>query len=282
MKLGKFEINSLDTGIFGLDGGAMFGVIPKVLWAKQYDKGDALNRIPLAASPLIVKTEDRLIMIDTGNGDKYDAKFFENYGLDAEKSSIHNALKLSGYKPEDFTDIILTHLHFDHAGGAVVKIDGELQASFPNAKYYVQKAQYEHSKKPYDKDRASFIADNYEPLLNAGVLELLDGPGELFKGVNLVISNGHTPGMQLVELESECESMVFCADLCPTSAHIGYPYSMGYDNFPITIIEEKKELFPKYFEKGTILYFEHDAFLKGCKLTPAKKGFAVGERFENI
>ncbi len=189
MKLGKFTINLLDTGIFGLDGGPMFGVVPKNLWSKIYHPGDEMNRIPLSARPLLVRWEDRIMMIDTGNGTKLSEKITKIYNIDKEKSSIENVLAPFSLSESDVTDVILTHLHFDHAGGGTKIVDGEAVPTFPNAKYYVQRAQYEWAMKPSEKDRASYMPENYLPLMNSGQLEILDGEGELFRGISLILSN---------------------------------------------------------------------------------------------
>lgn len=278
MKLGKFNIRAVETGLFALDGGAMFGVAPKNLWAKKYHPGDEQNRIPLAARPLLVEYDDKKILIDTGNGTKYNEKLVNIYGFDLEKSEIENALKPLNISRNEITDVILTHLHFDHAGGSTMVKNGELIPSFPNAKYYVQKDNYQWSKNATEKDRASFMPDNYEPIISAGMIEFLDGDGELFPGINLINLYGHTKAMQLVKLSDGDESLLFLADLAPTNAHLNYAFSMGYDNFPLTTIEERKKLFSQAYEENTILFFEHDAFLQATKLKAKDKGFEAGER----
>lgn len=271
MNIGKFKLTAIDTSIFALDGGAMFGVVPKALWSKMYNSGDDQNRIPLSARPLLVEWEDRKMLIDTGNGDKFNQKFADMYSLNSTESAIENALAKINITPDQITDVVLTHLHFDHAGGATKFENNQIVPTFANAKYYVQKEHLSWAENPTEKDRASFINDNWLPL--AEQLELLDGEGSLFDGVNLYLSDGHTKSMQLVEIEDGGSSLLFCADLCPTSAHIGLPFSMGYDNFPLSVMNEKKRLFPQAYEKGTILYFEHDAFNPTAKLTTHKDWF---------
>ncbi len=280
MKLGKFEIKSIDTCNFGLDGGSMFGVVPKAIWAKAYHPGDELNRITLAASPLFIDTGDRKILIDTGNGDKFDDKFAGIYNLNREESSLINALKKNNINPDDISDVILTHLHFDHAGGATVKSGNDIIPSFPNAKYYVQKDHLLWANNPTEKDRASFIKDNWEPLIQSNSLEIIEGEFELFPGISLILSDGHTKAMQLVRIESDSDILYFCADLMPTSAHIPFPFVMGYDNFPLTIIEERKKLIPRAFEENAILYFEHDAFKKAGRLDFVNNKFVINNTIE--
>lgn len=281
MKIGKFEILPVDGGLFSLDGGAMFGVIPKALWSKAYNQGDDINRIPLAARPLLIKFDNRNILIDTGNGTKFNDKFAEMYNIDKQSSDITLSLSALGVKSEEITDVIFTHLHFDHAGGATYKKDNEILPSFPNAKHYVQKEHLNWANYPSYKDKASFLKENWEPIQYAGMVELTDGPGSIIdKGIELIPVHGHTPAMQLVKISSEGSSLLFCADFCPTSAHLGTAYSMGYDNFPLTVIEEKQKLLPQLYEEGTILFFEHDAFTKAAKITQNKDKFIIGERID--
>lgn len=278
MFFGNYQLDLLDTGIFALDGGAMFGVVPKALWGKAYHPGDELNRIPLAARPLLIRFDDRIILVDTGNGSKMPEKLRKIYNIDTTKSSINLALQRFGLKPTDITDVILTHLHFDHSGGAAEILNGKIQPAFPNAKYYVQKEHFDWAVKPTDKDKASFFPENYMPLSESGVLHLLDGPGELFKGISVLPVNGHTSSMQLVKITDGNESALFCADLIATSAHIPVPFVMGYDNNPLTTLEEKKKILPLAYEDRWTLIFEHDAFMQAGKVISTEKGFSLGEK----
>ncbi|HRP02765.1 MAG TPA: MBL fold metallo-hydrolase [Candidatus Kapabacteria bacterium] len=279
-KLGKFSIKSIDTCIFGLDGGAMFGVVPKNLWSKKYSSGDEQNRIPLAARPLLVEYDDKKILIDTGNGTKFPDKLAKIYNIDLEKSNIESALNSQGFNPDDISDVILTHLHFDHAGGSTKYVNNELVPVFKNAKYYVQKEHFDWAMNPTDKDRASFMKDDYLSLKSDGLLELIDGPGELFPGIELINIYGHTKALQMVKLQSAGQSLLYLADLCPTNAHLHYPFIMGYDNYPLTTLEERKKYLPIAYEENTILFFEHDAFIKAGKLKANDKGFELGEVIE--
>ncbi|MCL5991144.1 MAG: MBL fold metallo-hydrolase [Bacteroidetes bacterium] len=280
MNLGKFTIDAVETCVFGLDGGAMFGVVPKALWSKAYNPGDELNRIPLSARPLLVRWDERIVLVDTGNGTKFNDKFAQIYGIDREKSSIETALQKFGISPNDVTDVILTHLHFDHAGGGTTLRDGMLVPTFQNAKYFVQKNHLSWALKPTDKDKASFIKNDYEPLVAEGMLETIDGAGELFPGISLLPVNGHTNSMQLVKITDGGQTILYCADLSPTHAHINIPFVMGYDNNPLTSIEEKKKLLPQAYEEGWIIAYEHDAFMQASKVISTGKGFAAGEKVE--
>jgi glyoxylase-like metal-dependent hydrolase (beta-lactamase superfamily II) len=280
MKLGKFNIDIVDTGIFGLDGGSMFGVVPKAMWAKAYHPGDEMNRIPLSAQPMLVRWDNNIMLIDTGNGDKFNDKFAKIYSLDKERSSIVNALKQFDIKPEQVTHVILTHLHFDHVGGATIEVDGKIVPTFPNAKHYVQKEHLEWAKSPSEKDRASFIKDNYDPLISEGLLETVDGEGDLMPGISVYPVFGHTHAMQLVKLSDGNESLLYAADLMPTSAHIHVPFVMGYDNLPLKTIDEKKRFLPQAYEEKWTLVYEHDAFRQATKVISNERGFSAGETIE--
>ena len=280
MKFGKFEVDVLDTGLFGLDGGAMFGVVPKTIWSKLYNHGDDLNRIPLAARPMLIRYGDKKILVDTGNGTKYNEKLVQIYNFDLEKGNLDYSLSKIGISRNEITDVILTHLHFDHCGDSTIVENGKIVPAFPNAKYYVQKDHYKWALNPTEKDRASFIKDNYEEIISNGMMEFVDGEGEIFPGIKLVLSNGHTKALQMVRVESEDKSLLYCADLSPTSAHIGYAYGLGYDNFPLTTIEEKKKYFNQAAEENTLLVFEHDAFCEAAYIGLGEKGLFVKERIK--
>ena len=280
MNIGKFTIDAVETCVFGLDGGAMFGVVPKALWSKAYHPGDELNRIPLSVRPLLVRWDDRIVLIDTGNGTKFKDKFAQIYAIDRDKSSIETALLKFGISANDITDVILTHLHFDHAGGGTTIKDGKIVPTFPNAKYYVQKNQLNWAIKPTDKDKASFVKDDYEPLIADGMLETIDGAWEIFPGISLIPLFGHTNSMQLVKISDSGQSLLYCADLSPTHAHINIPFVMGYDNNPLTTIEEKKKLLPQAYEEGWLIAYEHDAFMQASKIISTEKGFTAGEKVE--
>lgn len=278
MKLGKFNINVLDTGNFRLDGGAMFGVVPKVLWEKKYTQADSFNRIPLAARPLLIEFDNKKILVDTGNGTKRDHKFNEMYEINSAKNNLNMLLQNYGLKSCDITDVILTHLHFDHTGGSTIIENEKVVPAFPNAKYYIQKKHFEWALNPSDKDKASFIKEDFTPLINEGLITFTNGKTELFNGIEVIPVSGHTESMQLVYLESRGESLLYIADLAPTAAHLTYTYGLAYDNEPIKTISEKKNILPDLFEKNTIICFEHDAFLQACRLNKNEKGFFAGEK----
>ncbi len=277
MQIGKFKITSIETGRFALDGGAMFGVIPKSLWQRAYHKGDERNRIPLTARLLVVEWDEKKMLIDTGIGTKYDEKFANIYDIEEGKIDVEWALGEKGFTASDISDVVLTHLHFDHVGGATKIENGKLVPTFPNAKYHVQKEQFAWAMKPSVKDRASYTSDNYLPLEREGLLELVDGTGDLYSGIKLISTDGHTKGMQLVEIEDEGESLLYVGDLAPTTAHLPYAYGMGYDNEPLKTITEKQEHFTRAEGKNSVLFFEHDVFTIAAKIESGKRGFVVKE-----
>lgn len=265
----------------------MFGVVPKNLWAKAYPHVDDQNRIAMAARSLLIRGDGRTIVVDAGCGRKMGEKLESIYALDNSLFTLEGELARRGVRPEDVTDFIYTHLHFDHAGGSTRADDfGTVVPTFPNARHYVQKDQLAWARNPTDKDRASFMPENWEPVVERGMLEELDGDGEIFPGIELRVVNGHTRAMQMVIVrddeaaEGASGGVVYCADLMPTSAHISYPYIMGYDNFPLTTLEEKKSFIPESYERRLLLCFEHDAFTQAVRLAPARKGFEIVERVD--
>jgi glyoxylase-like metal-dependent hydrolase (beta-lactamase superfamily II) len=224
---------------------------------------------------LLVRTQDRNILIDTGAGEKGGNKLRDIYSIDYSRYSIEGQLAEAGLKPEDITDVILTHLHFDHAGGAVKKAEDGLAPAFPMASHHVQRRQWEWALNPSDRDKASYIPDNYLPLREWEMLALHDGATELFPGFFLEVAEGHTPAQQLVRLRHAGRSLVYCADLVPMSAHIPAPYIMGYDLQPLLTLAEKQRLLDEAADKGDVLIFEHDPHTEAATITRTPKGFAA-------
>jgi len=281
MKIGKFTIQHFETGDFALDGGAMFGVVPKPLWSKAYNSGDELNRIPMTARGLLIQYEDRRIIVDTGCGSKMPLKLQNIYHVDYTRASIQASLEIHNLKAQDITDVIFTHLHFDHAGGSTYRTEtGEIVPMFPNAKHYVQKDHLSWARNPTDKDKASFMPENWEPIIHNGMMEILDGPGELFPGLSVQTLHGHTQALQMITVNDDIQTLIFPADLLPTAAHIPVPYVMGYDNFPLTSMEEKHKILTKAVEEKWIICFEHDAFVPAGNIKHTDKGFALAEKVE--
>lgn len=285
LQIGEYQIGAIPTGLFALDGGAMFGTVPKVLWQKT-NPADEHNRIQMEARALLLKSKDKNILIDTGNGsdfvakygEKAGAKFGEIYGVAGGEVSLVNSLKAQGLTPDDITDVILTHLHFDHAGGATTARDGKIVPTFPQAVYHVQKSNYENALKPNVREKASYLAANVQPLEN--VLELIDGPQTNYMpGLSLLVSNGHTQGHQVVIIEDAHTKLIYCGDVIPTSTHVRSAWVMGYDINPLLLIEEKLKVLQMTDEKKSYLYFEHDPY---CDLASVEKNgaeYQVKERF---
>jgi glyoxylase-like metal-dependent hydrolase (beta-lactamase superfamily II) len=272
MILGEYELHPIETGRFGLDGGAMFGVVPKPLWSAS-NPPDERNRIELAARALLIIGRGKKILVDNGNGTKFTRKQADIYRLDTGESDLHRSLARHGLGAADITDVVLTHLHFDHAGGSTIRAGGELKPAFPNATYYVQKAQLEQAMKPTEKDRGSYMPDDFMPLVDQKVLELVEGEKEIFPGVSLMVMNGHTTALQLPRISDGTTNVLFCCDLFPTVSHIPLPYIMAYDLRPLVTLEEKKKILPRAVDEGWILFFEHDPRVVAGRARRTEKGF---------
>lgn len=289
LKLGDYEVCPLPTGLFGLDGGAMFGTVPKLLWEKQIP-ADEKNRIPMEARALLLKGTRHKIVIDTGNGGdflvkygpKLGPKFAEMYNLKTTGPEVVESLRNYGIQPEEVTHVILTHLHFDHAGGATTEKEGRLVPTFPKAQYFVQKDNLATARKPNLREKASYFAANFEPLVDAGVLNLLEGDVEILPGISVLVSHGHTRAHQMVKVSGAGESLLYCGDVVPTSAHVRLPWVMGYDLEPLRLIEEKKQVLSRAADESWFLYFEHDPVCDGARISRQGEDFQVSERFSFV
>ena len=281
MRIGPYELSSIETGWFALDGGAMFGVVPRALWARKITPDDR-GRIGLALRALLIQEVDgdRNILVDTGIGQKWDAKNADIFGVDHTRLELERGLAEHNLATGDITDVLLTHLHFDHAGGATKKVGDSVVPTFENATYYVQQANLEWAKSPTEKDRASYRAENFEALLREGVLELMDGPGEWLPGIELILSDGHTRAMQLPHVHGPEGHVAYCADLIPTSAHVPTPWVMAYDNFPLTTMKEKQVILERACAEDWTLIFEHDPFGPAAKVECGSRGYKAGRRIE--
>lgn len=274
--IGDYTLQTIETGRFRLDGGAMFGTVPKVLWDAHLP-ADPQNRIDMSLRTLLIKGHGRTILIDTGMGHKWDDRQQSMYALDYSQSTLERSLKNAGLELTDITDVILTHLHFDHAGGATILRNNEPSPTFPNATYYIQKSNLDWARNAHERERASYLPQNFEPLALTGCLETIDGPADLFPGLSVLVSDGHTIGMQVVKIDGHAESVVYCADLIPTSAHIPVPWIMGYDIQPLILLNEKKQLLNQALDQNWILFFEHDPLTQACRLKPGKKYIEKGD-----
>jgi len=257
--LGRLELTTLCDGFFGLDGGAMFGIIPRPLWEKRLQP-DARNRVPLAMRPLLVRGE-RTLLIDAGCGDKMDAKSADIYGLERAYHLDHS-LKDAGVSPEEIDLVVATHLHFDHVGGFTTRAeDGRVVPRFPRARYVVNRGEWEDASYPNERSRASYVPENFKPLAEAGVLDLVDDDAEIMTGVRLRRSGGHTRHHQVVMIESEDRTAVFVADMYPTSAHAPDVWVMAYDLYPLDTLAFKRRFAREAAEREYLLFFEHDPAL---------------------
>ena len=261
--LGKLRIHALEGGTQRLDGGAMFGVVPKPLWERRIP-ADERNRIPLGMRCLLVETADELVLIETGLGNKEDEKFRGIYGVDnasggGRPDRVHDSLAAAGFRAEDVGVVINTHLHFDHAGGNTYRDEaGEVRLSFPNARYFVQRGEWEWAHLRNERTQASYLPDNFEPVMAAGRLELVEGDVEIVPGISVYRTPGHCPHHQSVLVSSGGETACFLADVLPTFAHLPLPWIMGYDVEPLVTLESKRELLRRATEERWLLVSNHD------------------------
>jgi len=276
MQIGAYKLTSLVTSTFGLDGGAMFGVVPKPLWSKKVGV-DEHNRIDMVTRTLLLESDDRKILIDTGNGDKWHEKARAMYKIELENYILPQSLMNRGIGVEEITDVICTHLHFDHVGGNTRFEDGKLVPVFPNATYWVQQENWDLANSPSEKDKASYLAENWAVLAENGMLKILKSERELFSDIRLEIVHGHTLGQQLPLISDGTRALLYGGDLFPMKPHIPIPWVMAYDNEPMRSIAEKKRILPSLLEIDAMIFFEHDPHSIACKLVDTEKGIVGGE-----
>lgn len=266
MKLGKFEIYPIITGYFRLDGGAMFGVIPKVLWEKT-NPPDENNRILLTLRCCLINTGKELVLIDTGIGNKNNEKFTNIYQVQKE-INLEKSLATIGISPNDINIVIDTHLHFDHCGGNTkIDTDGKIVPTFPNAQYYIQKDEWQAANNPDRRSRASYLKENFIPLQEANLVRLVDGDAIITEGIEVIKTSAHTFGHQVVKVSSEGQTLIYWADLIPTASHLNLPYLMSYDLFPLQTMEQKERLLNQALRENWISFFEHDPKIGMAYLT---------------
>jgi glyoxylase-like metal-dependent hydrolase (beta-lactamase superfamily II) len=273
------KLHTVNTGYFKLDGGAMFGVVPKTIWNKL-NPADENNLCSWAMRCLVIEDGDKLILIDNGIGDKQDAKFFSHYHLHGD-DSLDKSLSGLGFSEDDITDVILTHLHFDHCGGSVIRVGDKLVPAFKNATYWSNEKHWNWATKPNDREKASFLKENILPIQESGQLKFAstEEGGQLFKNIKLRFVNGHTDAMMLPQISYKGKQVVFMADLLPAAAHIPIPYVMAYDMFPLTTLNEKKSFLTEAVENDYILFFEHDPKIECCNLQLTEKGIRQHHSF---
>ena len=275
------KLHRIETGNFMLDGGAMFGVVPKALWERT-NPADEKNRIKMAARSLLIEDGDRLILIDTGMGNKQSDKFFGHYALWGNHS-LDNSLKAAGFHRDDITDVFLTHLHFDHCGGAIqFSRSGALEPAFKNAHFWSHKNHWDWASNPNSREKASFLSENILPISESGQLKLLKETDRQITtplGFDVLLMDGHTEKQMLPLIEYKRKTIVFAADLIPTVGHLPIPYVMGYDTRPLLTLEEKSSFLKRALEDDFLLYLEHDPDNELISLEQTPKGVRCKESF---
>jgi len=286
------NVYTVNTGYFKLDGGAMFGVVPKSMWNKL-NPADENNMCSWALRCLLIEDEGKLILVDNGMGDKQDAKFFGHYYLHGN-DTLENSLAQHGFTRDDITDVFLTHLHFDHCGGSIVRAGDKLVPAFKNATYWSNEDHWKWATVPNDREKASFLKENILPIQESGQLKFLTLSGEqsavsgqltthdsrLMTHFSFYTVSGHTEAMMLPKINYKGRTIVFMADLLPSAAHIPLPYVMAYDMFPLTTLQEKKLFLTEAQQNDYVLFFEHDPLIECCSLQMTEKGVRVKETFK--
>jgi glyoxylase-like metal-dependent hydrolase (beta-lactamase superfamily II) len=282
------KLYTIDTGFFKLDGGAMYGVVPKSIWNKL-NPADENNLCSWALRCLLVEDGNRLILIDTGNGDKQDAKFFSHYYLYGD-ATLASSLAKHGFTPEDITDVFLTHLHFDHCGGAIKWEGGQLVPTFKNAVYWSNERHWKWATEPNAREKASFLKENILPIQQSGQLKFVAVGNEtsaiqpfesgITENLSVIQVSGHTDAMMLPVIKYNGKTIVYMADLLPSAGHIPIPYVMAYDMFPLTTMNEKKSFLEDAVKNDYILFFEHDPKIECCNLQMTDKGIRQKDTFK--
>lgn len=274
------KVHTVLAGYFKLDGGAMHGVVPKVMWQKV-NPADDDNMCSWAMRCLLIEHNDRVILVDNGMGDKQDEKFFSHFHPHGD-DTIEKSIAAHGYKPEDITDVFLTHLHFDHCGGSVKRDGDNLVLAFPNATYWSNQTHWDWATEPNVREKASFLKENILPIQESGQLKFIDvaAGAEWLPGIRIHYCNGHTEQMMLLEIDHNNRTLLYCADLIPSAAHISMPWVMSYDMKPLETLAEKEQLLTKAADNNWVLVFEHDRHIECATLKRDDKGrIRMGETF---
>lgn len=277
--LGNFELYTIETGDFRLDGGAMFGVVPKTLWSRDLPADDK-NRIPMTMRCLLIRSKStgKVYLIDNGAGTKFNDKMRDIYQLDNSSKSLETSFEQHGFSFDDVTDLIFTHLHFDHCGGtSFYNANNELALNFPNAKYHVVNSHWDNATHPNAREKASFLPENINPIKESGNLNLVNEGHEYEPGLTTVIVNGHTSGQQLPKIQVDGKTLVFVADLLPTHVHVPLPWVMGYDMYPAQTLDEKNTFLQKAAKGNWNLYLEHDAHKEIIRIEEKDGRFSVSD-----
>jgi glyoxylase-like metal-dependent hydrolase (beta-lactamase superfamily II) len=280
------KLHVVETGYFKLDGGAMFGVVPKSIWQKT-NPADENNMCSWALRCLLVEDGNRLMLIDTGIGDKQSEKFFAHYYLYGE-ASLATSLRALGFDSNDITDVVLTHLHFDHCGGAIAWNESKsgYRPAFPNAVYWSNEAHWAWATVPNPREKASFLAENILPIQESGQLKFVDRQGvytkDVFPSFDMLFVDGHTESMMIPHIQYKGKTIVFMADLLPSVGHIPLPYVMGYDTRPLQTIIEKEHFLKKAVEEQYVLFLEHDSVHQCCTLMQTDRGVRLDQTFNLV
>ena len=273
------DLHKIETGNLKLDGGAMFGVVPKSIWEKSYP-ADENNLCNWAMRCLLVVDGDRKILIDNGIGNKQDEKFLKHYYLNGD-DTLEKSLEKVGYTTDDITDMVLTHLHFDHCGGSIVKLgDDPYKPAFKNATYWISQEQWEWATKPNRREKASFLKENIFPIEESGQLKIVEHEGAIFPGIDVKFYNGHTDGQMIPFIRYNGKTIVFMADLLPSAAHVPMPYIMAYDTKPLIKLKDKERFFEEAINNEYVLFLEHDLYNECCTIHQTEKGPRVKETFK--
>jgi glyoxylase-like metal-dependent hydrolase (beta-lactamase superfamily II) len=285
------KLYAINAGYFKLDGGAMFGVVPKSIWNKLCP-ADENNMCSWAMRCLLIEEEGKLILIDNGMGDKQSDKFFAHYYMHGN-DTLEKSLATHGFTKDDITDVVLTHLHFDHCGGSIIKHGDDFAPAFKNATYWINAKHWQWAIQPNEREKASFLKENILPIQESGQLQLIDLPisaniindtkhfipanAGISTNLHFIVANGHTDAMMLPVIKYKEKTVVFMADLLPSSAHLPLPYVMGYDMFPLITLQEKKAFLQEAVQNNYVLFFEHDPINECCTLQQTEKGVRVNE-----
>ena len=276
MKIGDYKLYSIETSEFALDGGAMFGIIPKPIWEREVSS-DSLNRVGMVTRSLLLCSDDKKILIDTGNGTKWEEKYRDIYNIDTSRFNIETSLRKYGFCTDDITDVICTHLHFDHAGGNTKIMNGKIVPTFPNAKYWVTKENWELANHPSQKDAGSFIEYDWKVLAQNGMINIIDGNESFISGIDCYLTHGHTAGLLHPVISDGSQTLFYGSDIFPLAVHISIPWVMAYDIQPVLTTKEKQALLPKMQDEEWILFFEHDPNIQACTVHKDGKHYKMKE-----
>ena len=252
--IGNFELTAVSDGVYPLDAGAFFGVVPKVLWEKKVT-ADAKNHVPAGLNSVVVQTDDHTVLIETGIGNKLPERLINIFGQPAK---LLNNLSAAGFSPDDFDIVINTHLHYDHCGWNTIRRGDSFVPTFPKAKYYVQEGEWQHARRQLERDAISYISENYDPLIKTGKMQLLTGDHQIVPGISVKVFPGHTRHMQAVIISSAGQTACYISDLIPTTAHLDVTWVMAFDLFPLETIESRKQYYSRAIPEKWLTIFTHD------------------------